>query len=96
MTNSAEGSKNRLYRNMHDGTFKDVAGELGVADVNQPGTGVSMGTVWGDAMTMMAMKTILIKWGRPELYHNDHGKSFTRERAGRPAKLDQRQYGRRV
>ena len=24
VTNSAEGSKNHLYRNMHDGTFKDV------------------------------------------------------------------------
>jgi hypothetical protein len=48
VTNSAIGSKNALYRNMHDGTFKDVAGELGIADVNQPGTGVSTGAVWGD------------------------------------------------
>src|SRR3984893_1883095 len=48
VTNSAEGSHNALYRNQHDGTFKDVAGELGIADVNQPGTGVSMGAVWGD------------------------------------------------
>jgi enediyne biosynthesis protein E4 len=48
VTNSAEGSKNHLYRNMHDGTFKDVAVELGLADVNQSGTGVSMGAVWGD------------------------------------------------
>ena len=48
VTNSAIGSKNALYRNMHDGTFKDVAGEMGIADVNQPGTGVSMGAVWGD------------------------------------------------
>src|SRR6202046_4675063 len=47
VTNSAIGSKNALYRNMHDGTFKDVAGELGVADVNQPGTGVSTGAVLG-------------------------------------------------
>src|ERR1700722_3342808 len=36
VTNSAIGSKNALYRNMHDGTFKDVAGEVGIADVNQP------------------------------------------------------------
>ena len=47
VTNSQIGSHNALYRNMHDGTFKDVAGELGVADVNQEGTGVSMGAVWG-------------------------------------------------
>ena len=36
--NSGEGSKNALYRNQHDGTFRDVAGEVGLADLNQPGT----------------------------------------------------------
>ena len=48
VTNSAIGSKNALYRNLGNGTFKDVAAELGVADVNQAGTGVSTGAVWGD------------------------------------------------
>src|SRR6266853_1978884 len=48
VTNSASASKNALYRNQGDGTFKDVAGELGIADVNQAGTGVSTGAVWGD------------------------------------------------
>ena len=37
VTNSAEGSHNALYRNQHDGTFKDVAEEMGIADVNQTG-----------------------------------------------------------
>ncbi len=78
VTDSAEGSKNRLYRNMHDGTFKDVAEELGIADVNQPGTGVSMGAVWGDYDNDGYEDLFLIKWGRPELFHNDHGKGFTR------------------
>ena len=78
VTDSAEASKNRLYRNMHDGTFKDVAGELGIADVNQPGTGVSMGAVWGDYDNDGYEDLFLIKWGRPELFHNDHGKGFTR------------------
>jgi len=78
VTDSAEGSKNRLYRNLHDGTFKDVAGELGIADVNQPGTGVSMGAVWGDYDNDGYEDLFLIKWGRPELFHNDHGKEFTR------------------
>ena len=78
VTDSAEGSRNRLYRNMHDGTFKDVAGELGIADVNQPGTGVSMGAVWGDYDNDGYEDLFLIKWGRPELFHNDHGKGFTR------------------
>ena len=86
VTNSAEGSKNALYRNQHDGTFKDVAGELGVADVNQPGTGVSMGAVWGDYDNDGYEDLLLIKWGRPELFHNDGGHGFTRvtEQTGLP------------
>lgn len=87
VTNSAIGSKNALYRNMHDGTFKNVAPELGIADVNQPGTGVSTGAVWGDYDNDGYEDLFLIKWGRPELYHNDHGHGFTRvtEQAGLPA-----------
>jgi len=86
VTNSKEGSKNALYRNMHDGTFKDVAPEMGIADVNQPGSGVSMGAVWGDYDNDGYEDLFLIKWGRPELYHNDHGHGFTRvsEQAGLP------------
>jgi len=86
VTDSAIGSKNRLYRNMHDGTFKDVAPEMGIADVNQAGTGVSMGAVWGDYDNDGYEDLYLIKWGRPELYHNDHGHGFTRmsEQAGLP------------
>jgi enediyne biosynthesis protein E4 len=86
VTNSAVGSQNHLYRNMHDGTFKDVAAELGVADVNQPGTGVSMGAVWGDYDNDGYEDLFLIKWGRPELFHNEHGHGFRRitEEAGLP------------
>jgi hypothetical protein len=86
VTNSKEGSKNHLYRNMHDGTFKDVAEEMGIADVNQPGTGVSMGAVWGDYDNDGYEDLFLIKWGRPELFHNDKGHGFTRvsEEAGLP------------
>jgi hypothetical protein len=86
VTNTAIGSKNALYRNMHDGTFKDVAGEVGLADVNQPGTGVSTGAVWGDYDNDGYEDLFLIKWGRPELFHNDQGRGFTRvtEQAGLP------------
>ena len=86
VTNSKEGSKNALYRNNHDGTFTDVAPEMGIADVNQPGTGVSMGAVWGDYDNDGYEDLFLIKWGRPELYHNDGGHGFTRvsEQAGLP------------
>jgi enediyne biosynthesis protein E4 len=86
VTNSAIGSKNALYHNMHDGTFKDVADELGIADVNQSGTGVSTGAVWGDFDNDGYEDLFLIKWGRPELFHNDQGHGFTRvtEQAGLP------------
>ncbi|MGB6743939.1 MAG: CRTAC1 family protein [Terracidiphilus sp.] len=86
VTNSAIGSKNHLYRNNHDGTFTDVAAQMGVADVNQPGTGVSMGAVWGDYDNDGYEDLYLIKWGRPELFHNDQGRGFTRvtEQAGLP------------
>jgi hypothetical protein len=86
VTNSALGSKNALYRNMHDGTFQNVAEEMGIADVNQPGTGVSMGAVWGDFDNDGYEDLFLIKWGRPELFHNNQGHGFTRvtEQAGLP------------
>jgi len=77
VTNSADGSLNHLYRNQGDGTFKDVAGELGVADVNRAGTGVSMGAVWGDYDNDGYEDLFLYKYGRPELFHNDAGKGFT-------------------
>jgi enediyne biosynthesis protein E4 len=87
VTNSGEGSKNCLYRNLGDGKFKDVAAEMNVADVNQPGTGVSMGAVWGDYDNDGYEDLFLYKWGRPELFHNDSGHGFTRvtEQAGLPA-----------
>lgn len=78
VTSSREGTRNALYRNMHDGTFKDVAEEMGIADVNRPGTGVSMGAVWGDYDNDGYEDLLLIKWGRPELFHNDAGRGFTR------------------
>ena len=86
VTNSAIGSKNHLYHNNHDGTFTDVAEQMGVADVNQSGTGVSMGAVWGDYDNDGYEDLFLIKWGRPELFHNDQGHGFTRvtDEAGLP------------
>jgi hypothetical protein len=87
VTNSGEGSHNRLYRNLGNGTFRDVAAEMGVADVNQEGTGVSMGAVWGDYDNDGYEDLFLYKWGRPELFHNDHGRRFVRvtEQAGLPS-----------
>src|SRR5688500_20090838 len=77
-TNSGEGSKNALFRNMTDGSFKDVAPDLGIADVNQAGTGVSMGAIWGDYDNDGYEDLFLYKWGKPELFHNDGGQKFSR------------------
>jgi hypothetical protein len=78
LTNSGEGTLNRLYRNQGDGKFQDVAGEVGLADLNQVGTGVSMGAVWGDYDNDGYEDLFLYKWGRPELFHNDGGRHFSR------------------
>jgi hypothetical protein len=78
VTNSKEGSKNRLYRNRGDGTFEEIAERLGIADVNQPETGVSMGAVFGDYDNDGFEDLFLYKWGRPELFHNERGERFAR------------------
>ena len=87
LTNSGEGSKNCLYRNLGNGAFQDVAGDLGLAEVNRDGTGVSMGAIWGDYDNDGFEDLFLYKWGRPELFHNDGGRHFTRvtDQAGLPA-----------
>ncbi|HEV8429149.1 MAG TPA: CRTAC1 family protein [Pyrinomonadaceae bacterium] len=87
VTNSGEGSKNALFKNNTDGSFTDVAADVGLADLNQVGTGVSMGSVWGDYDNDGYEDLFLYKWGKPELFHNDAGQKFTRvsEKAGVPA-----------
>jgi hypothetical protein len=87
VTNSGENSLNALYRNNGDGTFSDRAAELGVADVNRDGTGVSMGATWGDYNNDGFEDLFLYKYGRPELFRNDGGTRFTRvsDQAGLPA-----------
>ena len=77
VSNSGEGSKNHLYRNLGNGKFEDVAEKMGVADLNQPGTGVCMGAVWGDFDNDGYEDLLVYKWGKPLLFHNDGGKKFT-------------------
>jgi hypothetical protein len=86
VTSSALGSTNALYRNLGDGTFTDIAMVAGVADVNRPGTGVSMGAIWGDYDNDGYEDLFLYKYGRPELYRNLEGQIFERVNdAGLPA-----------
>ena len=90
LTNSADNSQNRLYRNTGDGRFIDVAGQLGVAEVNRSGTGVSMGAVWGDYDNDGYEDLLVYKYGRPFLFHNEGGTRFVEvgERAGLPASVN--------
>src|SRR5215208_2261105 len=64
VTNSGEGSLNRLYRNNRNDTFTDVAPTVGLADVNRPETGVSMGSVWGDFDNDGWEDVLVYKYGR--------------------------------
>lgn len=77
LTNSGENSKNALYRNNGDGTFTDIAAELGIAELNSREGGVSMGAVWGDMDNDGYEDLLVYKWGRTELYKNNGGSSFT-------------------
>jgi hypothetical protein len=86
LTNSGENSLNALYKNNTDGTFTNVAAELGIADINRTETGVSMGAVWGDQNNDGFEDLLVYKWGRTELYRNEQGTRFVRvEDSGLPA-----------
>jgi hypothetical protein len=89
-TNSSRGSRNHMFRNRGDGTFEEVAEFLGIADVNQPQVGVSMGSVWGDYDNDGFEDLLVYKYGRPELFHNDAGQRFTAvgPHAGLPARVN--------
>lgn len=86
VTDSQEGSRNRLYRNRGNGTFEEIAAALGIAALNEASTGVSMGSAWGDYDNDGFPDLLLHRWGRQELFHNDGGRAFTRvsEQAGLP------------
>ncbi|HEV2670214.1 MAG TPA: CRTAC1 family protein [Gemmatimonadales bacterium] len=83
-TTSRFGAPNALYLNQQDGTFRDVAADAGVAFVNRPGEGVSMGAVWGDYDNDGYEDLLVYKWGYLQLFHNlgnGHFEDVT-ERAG--------------
>lgn len=82
VSSSKEGSRCALYRNLGDGRFADVAADMGVADLNQPGTGIVSGALWGDYDNDGDEDLFINKWGRPELFRNEAGKGFTSVTAG--------------
>ena len=76
LTNSRSGSKNVLYQNQKDGTFIDVGSKVGLDELNVSGTGVSMGSVWGDFDNDGFEDIFIYKWGKPTLFRNLDGNTF--------------------
>lgn len=77
LTNSEFGTQNALYKNFGNGTFIDVAGEMGIADLNTREVGASMGSVWADFNNDGYDDLFLYRWGKPVLFKNNDGESFT-------------------
>src|SRR5438874_270971 len=75
-TNSHFGAPNALYRNKGDGTFEDVAASAGLADLNNPGEGVSMGSVWGDFDNDGREDVLVYRYGYLALFRNLGGGKF--------------------
>ena len=75
-TNSRFGEPNGLYRNRGDGTFEDVAAGAGLANLNRPGEGVSMGSVWGDFDNDGREDLLVYRYGNLALFRNLDGKRF--------------------
>lgn len=83
VTDSAVDSQCHLFRNNHDGTFTDVTKQVGLEDLNKPGTGVVQGAVWGDYDNDGYEDLLVYKWSGPcMLLHNDQGKHFTNVTSG--------------
>lgn len=75
-TNSRFGAPNALYRNRHDGTFEEVAADAGLADLNRPDEGVSMGAVWGDFDNDGREDVLVYRYGYLSLFKNIDGHHF--------------------
>ena len=75
-TNSAFGQPNALYRNLGNGTFEDVAASAGLANLNRPGEGVSMGSVWGDIDNDGHEDLLVYRYGYLALFRNTDGHHF--------------------
>ncbi len=80
VTNSAPGSKNRLFRNKGDGTFVDVAARAGLADVNRDAG--SLRALFFDFDDDGDKDLLLTTTYCPRLFRNDGKGVFTDVTAG--------------
>ncbi|HET9385171.1 MAG TPA: FG-GAP-like repeat-containing protein [Gemmatimonadales bacterium] len=69
-TSSRFGTHNALYLNTGTGTFHDHSEHAGLAALNRPGEGVSMGAVWGDFDNDGFEDLFVSKWGYQQLFRN--------------------------
>ncbi|MCP5518455.1 MAG: VCBS repeat-containing protein [Verrucomicrobiales bacterium] len=74
LTSSALGSTNRLFRNRGDGSFEDVAEQVGLAAGNVDGA--SIDAVWADYDNDGRRDLYLVRWGANVLYHNEGNGTF--------------------
>ncbi len=81
-TNSRVGTHNALFVNRGDGTFVERAQDAGLAAMNEPGTGASMGSIWADLDGDRDQDLYLYRWGRGRLFRNDNNLHFTDVTAG--------------
>jgi hypothetical protein len=75
LTTSAPGKPNHLYRNEGNFRFREVAREVGLADVNASRvTGTSSFALWLDYDNDGWQDLFLLRFGMTSLYHNRRGK----------------------
>jgi hypothetical protein len=75
-TTSKADAKNHLYQNLGNFKFKEVANEVGLADVNKKETGTSAFALWFDYNNDQWIDLLLVRFGKLALFENQKGKHF--------------------
>jgi hypothetical protein len=76
VVSSRQGIPNRLYRNNHDMTFRDVAEPAGLANLNDD-QNVCSGALWFDYDNDGKPDLLVLRLGHSALFHNDGDGTFT-------------------
>lgn len=76
VTTSKEDAPNGLFKNLGNFKFKNVAAEMGVADVNALETGTSSFALWFDYDNDGWRDLLVVRFGKLALFRNLEGKRF--------------------